>query len=267
MIRLQTTLLTLLSLSVLSQAQAQQKADTPDRVAQFWKKFATARTISYTLKLWEPNFWLPTPAGQSILLVRNTYEIKAQRPNRISINTSPGIEREMTENGLVQRQYYFDFPGNYINDGKASILCLSLLRVYWTGSGMTRLGNDENDNAPNIGARWIFGENPMEACRLLPESIAQSVEFVVYSKTDSKTPKSELRLYFDKKTGDLSRRSRFSRNPNGEWKEYDRSEFNFWEFNIRLPRDTFNVRPPRNYMSQEAYDKLYNIKGGDTKAK
>ncbi len=260
--RLLISVLTIGSLLAMAAACAQPTPELPDSVAQFWKRLARAKTITYTMKYWgyDDTGWMSRPKpGSRIFYVWNTYDVRAQRPNRLSISVSSGVERDVIEG--VQRQRQFLNPGGdvYINNGKQSLTYQTLIHTYRIGKGIDTLAKDKNDRAVDVQTYWIFDDKPMEGYRLVPESLVASSDTVDYTLTDPKFPNSQARIYFDRKNGNLIRNSSFEKDDKGIWNEYSRHEFRFWDFDALLPGDTFNVHPPRTYITQEAFNKVYNI--------
>ena len=236
-----------------------QTGEMPESVAQFWRQVAAAKTITYTMKHWSNELTTDSLPGRSVFYVGNTYDVKARRPNQISVSVSPGVEREVTVQGVTHKEFLFD-PGTiYINNGKQSITSMPKTHTYRTGGGMEALNRDNGGYSHYAKADWIFDEKPLEGYRLLPESRDTSSTVIVYLLTDPNRPLAEEKVYFDRKTGYLTKVSVFGKDAQGTWKENWRYEFNYWDFNVRLPADTFNVRPPRNYLTTEEFKKLHNI--------
>jgi len=104
-----TSLSTLCFFFSISACHSQQTPEIPDPIVQFWKKVAKARTITYTMKSWGnyqgTMFAQETKPGKSVFYVLQTYEVKAQRPNRLSVTSSDGIEREVVEDGQGHREF------------------------------------------------------------------------------------------------------------------------------------------------------------------
>src|ERR1044071_8702461 len=119
------------SLLAFAAAHAQTTPEMPDNVAQFWKRLGKAKTISYTMKHWAYDLfgWMSDARpGTHVFYVWNTYEVKAQRPNRLSISVSPGIERDVIDaDGRRQRQFLNPGSEVYINNGKQSITYNTLI--------------------------------------------------------------------------------------------------------------------------------------------
>src|SRR3989442_90797 len=82
-----TGLMTLGFLLGVVNAPAQQTPDMPETVVQFLKKIDRSKTIAYTVKVWghDPIFDADGVSRRSLFRVLQTYEIKAQRPNRLAI--------------------------------------------------------------------------------------------------------------------------------------------------------------------------------------
>lgn len=267
MVKLRVCIAAYVCFMAVTTAQAQNNPDMPDSVAQFWKRLARAKTITYTMKRWGWELASDAVPGREIFYVMNTYEVKAQRPNRISIVTSPGLEREVTEEGQAHREFLNDPGETYINNGKQSIQYISRLRIYGLGKGLDVLENDKNNTALIVGVYWIFYSMPLSGCRLIPESLAESSKTVVYALSDPKYPKHEQRIYFDRKTGNLLQTSDYDQDEKGKWIEERREEFQFWDFDVRLPADTFSVRPPHGYITGAEFDKIHNIHPTETTPK
>src|SRR5436309_327561 len=92
-------------LLTLAAANAQPTPEMPDSVSKFWNRLAKARTIAYTMKLWNYDYWSDSRPGRQIFSVSHVYEVKAQRPNRLSITISPGMEPEVTEAGRLHKEF------------------------------------------------------------------------------------------------------------------------------------------------------------------
>ena len=268
--RLLMTVLTIGSIVALAAASAQPTPEMPDSVAQFWKRLATAKTITYTMKRWQYDIlglMSDAQPGSQIFYVSNSFEVRAQRPNRISISISPGIERDVISGGRRQRQF-LNNPGTiYINNGKQSITYLTTMHTYSMGKGIDALANDKNDYAVNVQTYWIFDDKPMEGYQLVPESLAPSSDTVIYTLTDPKSPDSQQRIYFERKTGSLTQASDYVKDDKGIWNENRRQEFRFWDFDARLPAEIFTVRPLRTYITDDEYDKIHNIRSAKTAPK
>lgn len=234
----------------------QTSARESDKVSQFWNRLSAARTVSYRVKLWGQDLMTAPTAERSIFVVYNTYDVKAQRPNKINIAVSPGLEREETVNGKTRKQFCYDVGAIYINDGKSSVNIMTGLPVYFSGTGMTRLGNDKNDAAPNVATLDVFDDMPM--ARYLPVAAPNNVaprQIVFTRKGSGASQHSEERLYFDSGTGFLSRYSLYHQNGDGTMKEIERREYGFWEFNTKFSPGTFVVRPPLHYLSDADYQR------------
>lgn len=268
--RLLKSVLTISCLLGLAAAHAQTTPKMPDNVAQFWKRLAKAKTVAYTMKYWgyDDRGWMSdTRPGRQVFYVWNTYEVKAQRPNRLSISVSSGVERDVIEGAQRQRQFLNPGGEVYVNNGKRSITYQTLTHTYKTGKGLNALAKDKNEDAVHVQTYWIFDNKPMDGYKLVPESLAGSSDTVVYTLIDPKFLNSQERVYFDRKTGNLIRNSSFEKDDKGIWNEVIRHEYRFWDFDALLPADTFSVRPPRTYITQEAYNKIYNIQPAKTAPK
>ena len=255
------------SLLAFAAAHAQTTPEMPNSVARFWKRLGMAKTITYTMKDWAYDRigWMSNPwPGSQIFYVEHTYEVKAQRPNRLSISISPGIEREVILGAQRQRQFLNPGDGVYINNGKQSITYQTLTHTYTVGEGLDALAKDRNDHAVHLQIFWIFNEKPMDGYRLVPESLLEPSTTVIYTLSVPKEPDYQQRIYFDRKTGNLTQASDFDKDDKGNWKENSRQDFLIWDFDGRLPADTFNVRPLRTYITQEEFNKIYNIPAAQT---
>jgi outer membrane lipoprotein-sorting protein len=243
-----------LSASVaLAPTHAQSKSEMPVNIAQFWKRLGKAKTITFTMKDWAYDRigWMSDPRpGSQIFYVEHTYEVKAQRPNRLSISVSTGIEREVVVGDRRQRQFINSGGDIYINNGKQSITLRILEHTYRMGKGMDTLTKDWSEHAVHVQTPWLFSQKPMEGYRVVPESLAQSSNPIVFTWADPKSPNSQQRIYFDRKTGNLMQTSDFDKDDKGIWRESRRQELRFWDFNARLSSDAFSVLPPRTYVSQ-----------------
>jgi len=237
---------------------AQPIPQMPDTVAKFLKRLASAKTVVYTVKDWGYDLFDAQPEIASFS-VHNTYDVKAARPNRLSIQCSPGIEREVTLGGSRHRQFLNDPASVYINDGKRSIKYYPNIHVYTVGKGLDELTNAQDQSALNVQTYWVFYKNPLKGLQLDQESLAASSNTVVYSAIPASAPNTLKRIYFDRKTGDLTRTSDFEKDEKGGWKEISRKEFQFWEFSSQLPQTTFDVRPPSTYVSQDEYQRIHHL--------
>ena len=262
--------LTIGFLVALAAVHAQPAPEMPENVARFWKRLSKAKMITYTMKYWAYDYFGsmsdPQP-GSRIFYVQNTYEVKAQRPNRLSVSITPGIEREVIVGEQRQRQFNNYGDTLYVNNGRQSITCMAPLHIYKLGQGVNALAKDTNEYAVQVHTSWIFDEKPMDGYHLLPESLAASSGTVIYTLTDPKSLERQQRIYFDRKTGDLVQTSDFEQDDKGIWNEYTRQEFRFWDFDARLPRNAFSVRPPRMYISHEEYSNIHNIEPAKPVAK
>jgi outer membrane lipoprotein-sorting protein len=253
-------------LAAAAGAQVRHTPEMPDNIAQYWKRIAKAKTITYTVKEWGPDLLSDAAPGRSIFCVWNTYEVKVQRPNRLSISTSPGVEREVTENGHTHKEFGHWGEDVYINNGKQSITYSKQIHYYRIGKGLDALGKDNNGHELRDSTNWLFDELPMVGYRVVPESLAESSTTVIYVLTDPKLPNRQQKIYFDRKTGNLIQTSDF-KDDKGTLKETRRQEFRFWDFDVRLPADTFSVRPPRTYITEEEFKKMNRKAPADTATK
>jgi len=205
------------------------------------------------MKRWGYDLDTAEEPAHDTFYVMNTYVVKAQRPNRLAIAVTGGIEREVNIGGRRQRQFRNTPDTIYINNGKRSITLLTGVRMYKTGHGLDALNKDLSDLAVNVQAYWTFHQDPMYGYVLVPESLAAPSPTVIYTFTDPKSPDLQQRIYFDRKAGNLIQASDFDKDEKGNWIERRRQEFKFWDIDALLPVDTFNVRPPRNYRLSTAF--------------
>lgn len=105
--RMWTSVLSAACLFVFAVAHAQPVPGMPDSVQKFWKRVARANAITYTMKYWDYDYLgsIGARPDREIFYVCNTYAVKAQRPNRLSVSMSPGIEREVIEGGLRHKEF------------------------------------------------------------------------------------------------------------------------------------------------------------------
>jgi len=258
---------TLLVLAALCICSSSAKAAVDDsneaKVAQFWKRLAASQTVCFTVRDWQDDLTVPATDGDPPFIVANTYEVTAARPNKMRVLVSPGIERETTRQGGRARSYLFDSGHLYIDDGKTSIECMTRLHTYTMGKGMASLESDHNGTAYAIKAYWLFSARPLEGYKLVTK--AGQGTLITYSYTDPKYPKLLEQIYFDRATGNLNMFSTFSKGPNGKWMEMSRKDFDFWDFDPPLPADTFEIKPPRTYISMSEFGRLHHIDLGGTK--
>src|SRR5690348_13989611 len=100
--------LMLVGLLSTATSQPQSKPDGTENVAKFWKRVAEAKTITYMMKNWGDDATAAYSEGKSYFSVHNTFDVKAERPNHISITSSPGVQREATIDGRTRMEFYYD---------------------------------------------------------------------------------------------------------------------------------------------------------------
>ena len=246
--RWKTGVLTAMLLLGIANAPAQQPANVPENVAKFWKQVDRAKTVSYTVKVWfnEPRM-SDEVVPRSTFYVAHTYDVTAQRPNRISILGTPGYELETTEGGRTQ-QGFINFGDNvYISDGKQSISMGSMFHLYKLDKGLTALSATKPDLMSRIESELIFDSRHFDGYKRSPdEYLLPSGKAVVYRLEDPAQPDQCQKIYLDGYTGQLIRVSDFYKR-DGVWGESGRWGFSFWEFDVPLPTGIFSVRPPRTY--------------------
>jgi len=112
----------------------------------------------------------------------------------------------------------------------------------------------------------VAGTEPA-SFHLVPHSVAERTPSVSYIITDPNVQDYAEKIYFDRKTGYLLQMSYFDKDDKGVWNETRRDEFQFWDFNVHFPAETFSVRPMRTYLLKEELNKLYHTPTDSTKSK
>src|SRR5687768_10889346 len=102
--------------------QAQQP-EIPENIKQFWAKLAKAKTLTFMAQTWD---WEQHQeiASRRYKRLRQTFEVKIQRPNRIAILGSPAQTYEIpaAKNTGVEFIWSGSLDNIQISDGKRSLL-------------------------------------------------------------------------------------------------------------------------------------------------
>jgi len=237
----------------------------PASVARFWQRVAHARTLAYTVKAWVPDVFGmhgSTPT-KSVFFVYSTFEIKARRPDHVSIVRSPAAnEYETTEAGRTHTS--FDAYGDdvYVSDGRRSLFLDTTLRIYQIGVAPKtlnatgkKIGKDDPISWFRPAFDWFFDDHPMEGYKPSADPRFSAAAVAVFQMDNPAQPGLQDKIYFDRKTGELRRISHFEKDDKGGWKETGRSEFRFWDFDPPIPATVFDTRVPRGYRPQEELDR------------
>ena len=219
----------------------------PEPIAKFWQKIAKAKTLSVTVKEWADDGRV-TGDNPRVLILNNVAEVKIQRPNLISIlGQPPRMEETPKEGGLSVK---FSGGGkSYISDGKSAIELTPEFHAYQPAKPIETVTQNKNNPLNGLFLYWVLSNTPMAG--LKPHTTDRTpqprVFGTVYVLKDTKGSPREEWHYFDAKTGNLMRWSAYHWGENGHVYEDMRIEYQFWEFDPKLPKNTFDTHPPKNW--------------------
>lgn len=242
------------------QAAAQQTKEPPmpEPIARFWQKIAKAKTIAVTVKKWSDD-GRAQDGKPRVLQLNDVSEVKIQRPSLVSIHSQPPrVEETSPKDGSFTARFSGGSE-SYVTDGKQAIRLNLLFHAYRPAKPIESLNqHGRNNPLSNVAMTWIFGQFPMSglAIHTNDRSPQPSAYGTIYSIKDSKYPSNEEWYCFDPKTGDLMRWSAFYWDDKGNVFETVRREYQFWEFDPKLPKGTFDPTPPKNWKA------MPDIKGG-----
>ncbi len=236
--------------SAPSQAPAKQYEDPPmpKPVAQFWKKLAKAKTISVTVNSWTEKT-IRTGVEHGVLELENIAEVKIQRPNLVSIHGQPPkMEQRPKENGGMTI-FVHGGGGTYICDGKSAIRLHSEFHAYDQAKPMMSLTQVKDNPVNNAGLFWVLVEHPMNGLKpYVKDAKDQPPTYgFVFVIKDPKNENYQEWYYFDPKNGAPVRQSNFLWDDKGHFKELGRFEYQFWQLDAKLPKETFDTTPPKGW--------------------
>jgi hypothetical protein len=254
-----------LTLCLSAPARAQQP-EIPENIKQFWVKLAKAKTITFMAQTWD---WEQHQeiAPRLYKRLRQTYEVKIQKPNRIAVLGSPPLVYEIppdknTGSGFLSIGSRSNIQ---ISDGKRSLLLDTVKRAYRYAPPLKALdelgGVDPNAPVVFLHLEHLFEKDPMQGFLPLPAASPRNDPgpTYVYPSPNPKLP-GEVRIVFDKDTGYLVIIAEWWRTDKGEMREEERLVFHHWDFDPPLPRSTFDTRTPRGYRTMEEWLKELNVR-------
>lgn len=247
-----------------------QQPELPENVQQFWAKLAKAKTLTFTAQVWD---WeqhkeiAPRPYKR----LRQTFEVKIQRPNRMAVVGSPALVYEIPpdKNTGTEFRTIGALSNTQISDGRRSLLLDTVNRAYSYAPQIRTLDDIVDDGgAPSVHLRLnsLFLADPMKDFLRLPASHPRAEYGLTYSLSLSDDrQKGEEHYVFDKDTGQLMTWSYWDLTVPGEEAEVERVTFRNWDFDPPLPRATFDTRIPRGYKTMQEW--LKELEARRTKGK
>jgi hypothetical protein len=234
-----------------------QQPDIPENIKQFWAKLAKAKTLTFMAQIWDWEIDRQI-APKPYMRLASTCEVKIQKPNRLVVWASPALEYEPPpENGRpVGRSIVGAIDNIQISDGKRSLLLNTFLRTYKHETPLKALDQPAEGLAVRLSFDFLFDKDPMQGFVPLPAArprVNLGPTYILPSP-DPKKPW-EVRMVFDKNTGQLAIISTWGMSKKGEMEEGDRLIFYHWDFDPPLPRATFDTRPPRGYQTYAELEK------------
>jgi outer membrane lipoprotein-sorting protein len=243
-----TWFITVVSISILSQSAIFQTPPLPEPVARFWQKVAKAKTLSVTVREWGEDAARPETAGK-ILVLNNVADVKIQRPNLVSILGQPPKVQEEHKSGTTISVRFFGGGETFISDGQRGIQLMTLFHIFELVKPLEKLTPYKDSPVHNLNLAWVFGERPMNELNpfVKDERAQPPVLGTVFVIKDPTGKPFEEWSYFDSKSGNLMRWSAYYWDDKGRVIESMRTEYQFWEFDPKLPKSTFDTNPPKGW--------------------
>lgn len=199
--RREFTVFVALGMFCVSGAARAQLSQAPDIVKQFWAKIAKAKSLTFQLQSWswEDNREL---APKPYMRLAHTYEVAAQRPNRLAIRGTPPLEYETrNDKGEVVGH---GFEGNSVNiqisDGRRSLFLDTSLRTYEHKPAFKTL-QEVDGIGESLQLGLLFDKDPIHNFVQSPQ---KRVNFpITYVLPVKDPPGFEWRMVFDGKAGEL----------------------------------------------------------------
>lgn len=244
---------TMIVISSVSLPVRGQQPVIPARIQKFWEQLSKARTVSFMVQVWDWEQYQEI-APRPYKRLRQTFEVKIQKPNRVALQGAPPqiIEIPPGKNEGMSFRTTGSYDNIQISDGKRSLVLNTVFRTYRYVSPLKTL--DEPQYGPVTGLKFdfLFDTTPMKDFLPLPVDRPRDDFGYTYflPPANPKLP-GEARFVFNPYTGELSTFSIWWPTKEGVMEEAERLTFRHWDFNAPLPRSTFDTRLPRGYKTME----------------